>query len=111
MLCFPLAVLLGGIITFIDLFNRYRASISFFRLRGFIDAQQESHAHDLVDQCEKEYDAHDIETAFQTCGALQTYLMESAGNPFLYDVRAWGDVYDEVYAKAMGDYFQREEIK
>lgn len=37
-------------------------------------------------------------------------LQQSAGNPFLYDVRQYGDVFGDVYSVALGRYFEQTTI-
>merc|ERR1711862_760483 len=42
---------------------------------------------------------------------MSKYIFDKAGNPFLYNVAQWGDVYDDVLAPVMQKYFASDAVK
>merc|ERR1712151_731884 len=44
-------------------------------------------------------------SAFTKCEQMSSYIFNQAGNPFLYNVAQWGDLYDDVLAPVMVKYF------
>merc|ERR1711988_650367 len=62
-------------------------------------------------QCEQLVDDKDMVAAFHKCEEMSTYIFNKAGNPFLYNVEQWGDVYDDVLAPVMENYFANPKVK
>jgi len=49
--------------------------------------------------------------AFTKCEAMSSYIFDRAGNPFLYNIAQWGDVFDDVLAPVMAKYFADPKVK
>lgn len=94
----------------LDIPLQYSKQPLFFRTHGLVDERVQKLAEKIVDKCHRQLAAGEVEKSFHTCADMSNYLMKAAGQPFLYDVRQWGDVFDDVYSKAMGDYFETAPI-
>jgi len=92
-------------------YTQYFGQIEFARVQGMIGDSEVMRATDLWNKCETLMERKETALAFQACENMSSYIFERAGNPFLYDIRQWGDVYDEVLAPAMQKYLEDPKVK
>jgi len=89
---------------------QYGSQLEFFRSHGLASDQTLSRAEEQWKRCAALMEAGNPIEAFTTCEAMSTTLQSNADNVFLYDVRIFGDFYDDVLAKNMNDYLTREDV-
>eukprot|EP00929_Paragymnodinium_shiwhaense_P122748 TRINITY_DN95783_c0_g1_i1.p1 TRINITY_DN95783_c0_g1~~TRINITY_DN95783_c0_g1_i1.p1 ORF type:complete len:450 (+),score=62.39 TRINITY_DN95783_c0_g1_i1:136-1485(+) len=92
-------------------FKQYESQMDIFKALGLVGDHVLEIARKQWVNCTEIMAAGDTELAFAACEQMSTTLMNAAGQPFIYDLRQWGDVYDEVYAKAMSSYLSNPEVK
>eukprot|EP00928_Gymnodinium_smaydae_P053759 TRINITY_DN37685_c0_g1_i1.p1 TRINITY_DN37685_c0_g1~~TRINITY_DN37685_c0_g1_i1.p1 ORF type:complete len:441 (+),score=45.58 TRINITY_DN37685_c0_g1_i1:70-1392(+) len=86
-------------------YTQYKGQIDFAQSHGLIGDAQAVEAQKLWEDCEQLVNQKKMVLAFQKCEEMSTYIFNMAGNPFLYNVAQWGDVYDDVLAPVMQKYF------
>ena len=76
--------------------EQYASQAEFYRSHGLVNAAEEKHAISLFSGCREKMAAGDKIEAFALCEKYSGYLQERAGNPFIYDIRQYGDVFSDV---------------
>jgi carboxypeptidase C (cathepsin A) len=89
---------------------QYGSQLEYFLSHGLASDETLSRAEQQWKTCVALMEAGKDEEAFTTCEAMSTTLQSNAANVFLYDVRIFGDFYDDVLAKNMNDYLTREDV-
>ena len=84
----------------------------FFRSHGLVNEKEFLVAKGIYGDCEKAMEVEkDTRKAFQICEQMASYLVEKAGNPFIYDIRQYGDVFSNVYSPALSAFFNQTAVK
>jgi len=92
-------------------YTQYQGQIEFAQSHALIGDAQAQHAQSMWSDCVKLVEAKDMVAAFTQCEKMSSYIFARAGNPFLYNVAQWGDVYDDVLAPVMTKYFADPKVK
>jgi len=92
-------------------FTQYKGQIDFALSHALIGETEAKRAERLWDECSSLVSRNEMVSAFQKCEEMSTYIFNQAGNPFLYNVAQWGDVYDDVLAPVMEGYLSSPEVK
>lgn len=91
--------------------RQYESQMDMFRAFGLVGDQVLQEARRHWRNCSSLMEAERKADAFEACEAMSNTLMTAAGNPFIYDLRQWGDVYNAVLAPAMKAYLASAETK
>jgi len=92
-------------------YTQYKGQIEFALSHALIGEAEAKHAERIWDDCVSFVSRKELVLAFQKCEEMSTYIFNQAGNPFLYNVAQWGDVYDDVLAPVMERYLSSPEVK
>lgn len=92
-------------------YTQYYGQIEFAASHALIDEAQRAVAEGMWNICDGLVKQGDVVTAFQKCEAMSSYIYDKAGNPFLYNVEQWGDIYDDILAPIMEKYFADPVVK
>jgi len=92
-------------------YTQYNGQIEFALSHGMIGETEAKLARTLWYECSNMVSRNEMVEAFQKCEEMSTYIFNQAGNPFLYNVAQWGDVYDDVLAPVMEKYLANPEVK
>jgi carboxypeptidase C (cathepsin A) len=77
---------------------------------GLIDSQQYEKANADISVCEELHRQGRHVDAFQICRAVTDSIYESAGNPFIYDIRKRGNAFDELTV-VLSNYFNNDAVR
>jgi len=92
-------------------YTQYKGQIDFALSHALIGDSEAKKAEKLWEECSALVTKQDTVAGFQKCAEMSVYIFNQAGNPFLYNVGQWGDVYDEVLAPVMQKYFADPEVQ
>ncbi|KAF4664183.1 hypothetical protein FOL47_005252 [Perkinsus chesapeaki] len=90
--------------------TQYRAPIEYYYVQGLIGKDAKGEAEEMWRRVEALMgEGRELE-AFRTAEKMQEFMQATAGHPFLYDTRQWGDTFNNIYSTAMKEYFSRQDV-
>jgi len=92
-------------------YSQYFGQIEFAQSHALIGDEEATEALRMWQECQSRVQAKDMVAAFHKCEYMSSYIFSKAGNPFLYNIEQWGDMYDDVLAPVMEKYFADERVK
>lgn len=93
-------------------YRQYHSQIEFFLTHGLIDDNQAHIAQKMFDTCDLLTKEGKPGEGFDMCEKMSNYLLKCAGNPFIYDITKWKDLFTEEYSPALARYLdQNPQVK